>query len=201
MTDDPFRLCIDLNVWVSNFLAIGKNLGGTASQAIVGAVQSGRSGVGPIQLVVSHAMLTRLLDVLTRKGATLDSATQFISLIESISRLGPSYEFPHVVLGGGFIPTADAKTPLHAPYDSEDGRVMDAAIAGRADALVTANFRDFTERHDSIITPGRVHVRHMANHDLTITQPKETALWLQSGKRPAPPSGADDARHGDLSRQ
>lgn len=196
MVDDPLQLCVDLNVWVSNFLAMAKNLRGTASQFIVEAVQSGRAGVGPIQLVVSHAMLTRLLAVLTRKGASLNSATQYISLIENISRLGPSYEFPHVVLGGGFIPTRDAKAPLYdpydptfkpLPYDSEDGRVIDTAIAGRADALATANFRDFIERHGAIITPQRIHIRHTANHDLYIVQPKEMVIWLRSGNRPALP--------------
>jgi len=143
---DPFRLCIDLNVWVNNFLAIAKNLQGTASRSMVEAVQDGRPGVGPIQLVVSRTMLLRLLTVLLRKGATLDSATRFISLIENISRFGPCSEFPDVVLGGGFIPTRDAKMSVydpydHAgtppPYDPEDGRVIDTAIAGRADALVS----------------------------------------------------------------
>src|ERR1700759_1542464 len=135
---DPFRLCIDLNVWINNFLATAKNLRGTASRSIVEAVQDGRSGVGRIQLVISHTMLSRLLTVLLRKGASLDSATRFISLIENISRLGPCSEFPHVVLGGGFIPTRDVKMPVYdpydhtttpPPYDPEDGRVIDTAIA------------------------------------------------------------------------
>ena len=134
---------------------MAKKLRGTASQFIVDAVLDGRSGVGPIQLIVSHAMLSRLMDVLVRKGASLDSAAQFISLIDNISRLGPSSLFPHLVLGGGVIPTRDARAPIHDPYDPaalppaydpEDGRVIDAAIAGRADALVTANFRDFADR-------------------------------------------------------
>lgn len=196
----PFRLCIDLNVWISSYLAVAKTLRGTASQFIVDAVQEGRSGVGPIQLIVSHAMLSRLMDVLIRKGAGLDSAAQFISLIENISRLGPSCDFPHVVLGGGFLPTQDARMPAYDPRDPaaqppandpEDGRVIDTAVAGRANALVTANFRDFTERHDTIISPGRVHIRHMANHDLYIVQPKEMAEWLRTGNRPTPPSPSD----------
>ncbi len=138
-------------------------------------------------------MLTRLLAVLTRRGATLDSATQFVSLIENISRLRPCCEFPHVVLGGGFLPTQDAKTPVHDLFDPEDGRVIDTAIVGRADALVTANFRDFTERHDTVITPGRIHIRHTATHDLTLVQPKEMVFWLRSGQHPAPTSVATAA--------
>jgi hypothetical protein len=198
---DPFRLCIDLNVWVNNFLAIAKNLQGTASRSIVEAVQDGRSGVGPIQLVVSHTMLSRLLTVLLRKGATLDSATRLISLIENISRLGPCSEFPHVVLGGGFISTRDAKMSVYdpydhtatpPPYDPEDGRVIDTAIAGRADALVTADFRDFVDQHDTIIARGCVHIRHTAVGDLYIVQPKEMVAWLRSGQRPTPAKSIAD---------
>jgi PIN domain len=193
---EPFRLCVDLNVWVSNYLAIAKNLRGTVSQYIVEAVQDGRSAVGPIQLVVSHAMLSRLLEVLTRKGASLDSATRFISLIEAISRLGPSGDFPHVVLGGGAIPTRDARMPIYDPYDLaalpprfdlEDDRVIDTAIARRANALVTANIRDFVERHDTVISPNRVHIRHSAGHDLFIVRPAEMAAWLRTGKMPGIP--------------
>lgn len=209
MPGNPFRLCVDLNVWVNNYLAVAKNLRGTASQFIVDAVQDGRSGVGPIQLIVSHTMLSRLMEVLVRKGASLDSAAQFISLIENIARLGPSCDFPYVVLGGGFIPTQDARIPVYnpydpaanpKPYDPEDGRVIDVAIAGRADALVTANFRDFTERHDTVISRGRVHIRHTANHDLYVVQPKEMSTWLRTGNRPTPSSpseGADPVAHDD----
>jgi len=134
-------------------------------------------------------MLSRLLDVLTRNGANLDSASRFISLIEAISRLGPSGDFPHVVLGGGVIPTRDARMPIYDPYDLaalpprsdlEDGRVIDTPIAGRANALVTANSRDFVDRHDTVISPDRVHMRHTAGHDVFIVRPGEMAAWLSS---------------------
>lgn len=202
MGGDPFRLCVDLNVWVNNFLAIARNRRGTAARFIVESVQDGRSGVGPVQLVVSHSMLSRLFTVLMKKGAAVDSATQFITLVENLSRLGPCQDFPHIVLGGGFIPTRDARMPVYDPYDPavtpplydpEDGRVIDAAIAGRADALVTANFRDFAERHDTVISLGRVHIRHTAGRDLYVVQPKEMAAWLRSGQRPQPAAPTDDA--------
>ncbi len=146
-------------------------------------------------------MLSRLLTVLLRKGASLNSATRFITLIEDISHLGPCREFPHVVLGGGFLPTRDAKKPIYDPYDHtaatpsydpEDGQVIDTAIAGRVNALVTANFRDFVDQHDTIIASGRVHIRHTAMGDLYIVQPKEMAAWLQSGQRPIPAQSIAD---------
>jgi hypothetical protein len=202
LPSSPFRLCVDLNVWIGNFLAIANGLRGTASQFIIDAIQNGRSGVGPIQLIVSHTMLSRLVDVLMRKGAGLDSAAQFISLIEHMSRLGPSCDFPHVVLGGGFFPTQDARMQIRdpydpaahsPPYDPEDGRVIDTAIAARAHALVTANLRDFTERHDTVISPGRVHIRHTANHELYVVHPKEMVVWLRTGNRPTRLSPSNDA--------
>lgn len=187
-----FRLCVDLNVWVSHFLARANSLSGTATRIIVEAVQDGRAGIGPVQLVVSHSMLYRLQDVLLRKGASLDTSTLLISQIAAFALLGPAQEFPGMVLGGGTEPTQDAKMPQFDPYDSgtvpdrldaEDGRVLDAALAGDADALVTNNFRDFVHHQDIIVIRDRVHIRQAARKSLVILRPVEAALWLQTGQR------------------
>ncbi|GAB6845362.1 putative nucleic acid-binding protein [Methylorubrum rhodinum] len=191
-----FRLCVDLNVWIAHFLAEAKGARVSAARSVVQAVQEGRSGLGPVQLVVSHTMLSRLQDVLIRKGATPESSGRLIDLIASFARLGPAPEFPRMVLGGGVEPTRDARPPLHDPYDpaflpkptdTEDGRVIDTALAGRADALVTANFRDFAHHGDTVILRGRLHIRRTAEHDLVIVRPQEMAEWLRSGRRPSPP--------------
>jgi predicted nucleic acid-binding protein len=188
-----FRLCVDLNVWIAHFLAEATGARVSAARSIVQAVQEGRAGLGPVQLVVSHTMLTRLQDVLSRKGATRETSGRFVDLIASFARLGPAPEFPRMVLGGGVEPTRDARPALHDPYDpgflpkrtdTEDGRVLDTAIAGRADALVTANFRDFTHHADAVILRGRIHVRRTAHHELVIVQPQEMAEWLRSGRLP-----------------
>ncbi len=118
----------------------------------------------------------------------------------TIARLGPAGEFAHIVLGGGVAPTQDARMPLYDPYDAlaaparhdnEDGRVIDAASARPAHALVTANFRGFIERHDTVITPNRVRIRRTADHSLFIVQPAEMAAWLKIGDPPAPSAEGD----------
>ena len=81
--------------------------------------------------------------------------------------------------------------PIYDPYDLaalpprfdlEDGRVIDTAIAGRANALVTANIRDFVERHDTVISPNRVHIRHTAGHDLFIVRAQGNGRLAENRK-------------------
>ena len=190
-----FRLCVDLNIWVKQFLAEAAGRRGTASQQIVQAVVDGRAGVGPLQLIISHTMLSRLHAVMMRKGVDIETATQFTETIANFALLGPAPEFPRVVLGGGVHPTRetvpqgyDPYDPaiVHAPYDPEDGCVLDTALARLADALVTDNFKDFTHYTDDVVRLGRVHVRRTADADLWIVHSIEMALWLRTGDRPTP---------------
>lgn len=188
-----FRLCVDLNVWVRQFLAEAAGRRGTASQVIVQAVLDGRAGVGPLQLVISHTMLSRLQTVMTRRGVDAETARHFTDTIASFALLGPAPEFPHLVLGGGAQPTREAIRQIcdpydpsfvHEPYDPEDGRVLDTALAGRADALVTGNFRDFAHYADDVVARGRVHIRTTAGASLWIVHHEDMARWLQTGLRP-----------------
>ena len=188
-----FRLCVDLNVWVRQFLAEAAGRRGTASQVIVQAVLDGRAGVGPLQLVISHTMLSRLQTVMTRRGVDAETARHFTDTIASFALLGPAPEFPHLVLGGGVQPTREAIRQIcdpydpsfvHEPYDPEDGRVLDTALAGRADALVTGNFRDFAHYADDVVARGRVHIRTTAGASLWIVHHEDMARWLQTGLRP-----------------
>ncbi|WP_349368968.1 PIN domain-containing protein [Salinarimonas sp.] len=190
-----FRLCVDLNVWIGAFIADAQGKTGTASQSVVRAIQDGRAALGPLQLAISHAMLSRLHQVMTRHGVSLDEASRLVSLIHALALVGPAAEPPHLVLGGGVLPTRDARmrerdpydaTAASAPLDIEDGRVVDVAVAGRADALVTWNFADFTHGSDTVVIAGRVHVRETAAHRLTIIRTPEMAAWLRSGERPRP---------------
>ncbi len=190
-----FRLCVDLNIWIKQFFADKAGRQGTAPQRIVRAVLNGEAGVGPIQLVISHTMLSRLHSVYLRKGIAGDVAADNIETIANFALLGPAAEYPRMVLGGGVQPTREAVAPgcnpydpafSHKPYDPEDGRVLDTALAGQADALVTSNFKDFVHYSDGVVRRGRVHVRRTAGPDLWIVQPEEMADWLRTGIRPGP---------------
>lgn len=190
-----FRLCVDLNIWLKQFFATQAGRRGTAPQRIIQAVFNGEAGFGPLQLIISHTMLSRLHSVYLRKGVTGDVAADNIETITNLALLGPAGEYPRVVLGGGVQPTREAIAPgcdpydpafHHKPYDPEDGRVLDTALAGRANALVTENFKDFAHYSDAVVRRGRVHVRKTAGQDLWIVQPEEMADWLRTGARPKP---------------
>jgi len=187
------RLCVDLNIWYAWYLAEANGRNGTIVQKIIEAVQDGRSAVGPIQLIISHTMLSRLMDVLIRKGASAESAHRFSRLIANFAALGPCLEYPHVVLGGGFEPTREAISQSHDPYDpnhmptridNEDGRVLDTAIGGKAHALVTNNFKDFRYRQDSIIEAESIRIRQTGGGFLYVLKPAPMLEWLRTGIAP-----------------
>jgi len=187
------RLCVDLNIWYAWYLAEANGRRNTTIQKIIEAIQDGRSVVGPIQLVISHTMLSRLADVLIRKGASPESAHRFSRLIANFAALGPSLEYPHVILGGGFEPTRDAVAHTYDPYDpdhmparldNEDGRVLDTAIGGHAHALVTNNFKDFLYHQDSIVEPDNIRIRRSAGGYLYVLRPAPMLEWLRTGITP-----------------
>lgn len=187
------RLCVDLNIWYAWYLAEANGRSGTVIQKIIEVVQDGRSSAGPVQLVVSHTMLSRMMDVLIRKGASVDSAHRFSRLIANFASLGPCLEYPHVVLGSGFEPTQEAIAQSFNPYDpdrtpsridNEDGRVLDTAIGGRAHALVTNNFKDFRYHQDIVIEPDSVRIRRTAGGFLYVLKPAPMLDWLRTGVAP-----------------
>lgn len=189
----PFRLCVDLNVWMAWVLSRAKGRRDTAAHVIAEAIEEGRSALGPIQLIVSHVMLSRLVDAMIREGFAGERAHRNARLIGMLATLGPSGQAPHLVLGGGVAPTRDAIPLRYDPYDvavvptpvdREDGRVLDTALAGCADALVTSNIRDFRDHHDEIVAEGRIHIRRTADHRLIIIRTREMAAWLRTGIAP-----------------
>jgi hypothetical protein len=138
-------------------------------------------------------MLSRLMDVLIRKGASVESAHRFSRLIAHFAALGPCLEYPHVVLGGGFEPTREAISQSYDPYDpnhtptridNEDGRVLDTAIGGQAHALVTNNFKDFRYHQDSIVEPGSIRKRRTGGGFLYVLKPAPMLEWLLTGVAP-----------------
>lgn len=189
------RLCVDLNVWVRHLLAVRKGVvqPGAAHAIIVDAAKTGRCGAAPVQLVVSHTMLSRLEDVLVRLQFQPGDASAFCSLIGAFSRRGPYGFAPHLVLGGGTSPSAGSRMPIYDAYDpsivppradDEDGRVLDTAVAGRAHILATYNFADFQTPSTELLEPGRLLVYRAAQHSLLIADAYRAADILRTGRFP-----------------
>ena len=59
----PFRLIVDLNIWTKDFKADLAGKSHTAAQIVVEAVMDGKGVFGPIELSMSHTMLSRLEEV------------------------------------------------------------------------------------------------------------------------------------------
>jgi hypothetical protein len=188
------RLCVDLNVWVRYLLGIRRGTAAaTTATATVTAASSGNSTAGPMQLIVSHTMLSRLEDVLLRLDFPTGDSSAFCSLVGAFARRGPAGVAPHLVLGGGTASTAKARLPVYDPYDplivppradDEDGRVLATAIAGRAHILATYNFKDFTSPNTTILAPGRVQGFRAVRHNVLVMHADAAAALLRSGEPP-----------------
>lgn len=175
------RICLDLNIWVGNFLAEKAGRKGTAAQELVGIAREGFCSIGPAQLVISWAMLSGLEDVLKREFEVHEAtAQQLTQLIASFAVLGPSGDAPYIVLGTGVIPLRDA----------EDAGVLDTAISGRADVLVTRNLKDFIGPDATEVIPGqyaqywRADSFGQAGHRIRIVDPSLMMSWLRNGRLP-----------------
>ena len=164
------RLCIDLNIWVAALLADRKGRSNTASQYLVEIVRSGVSPVGEVSLIISLGMLDELRSVIIEHlGLNLDIADVYISAIEEYAKLGVQ-----LTLGG---------TGVIGLRDTEDLHVLETAIAGKADFLITANFKDFIVRRDTQIKIVDRHaIYHSSAHSLQIVHPYLMVEWLRSGK-------------------
>ena len=89
------RVCLDLNVWVADFLATRRGRRGGSGPWLMDAVRTGTSPAGPLQLVVSLGMLERLGSVLVR-ALGVDTAVTETALraIAGIASLGPVGDHP-----------------------------------------------------------------------------------------------------------
>jgi predicted nucleic acid-binding protein len=120
------RWCLDLNIWCAALLADLKGHQNSSCQNLVKIAQEGRCNSDLVQLIISWGMLNRLQSVLVRLGINAADAFTYIDVIRSYASLSPS-----VTLGGtGVIPL----------QDEEDRHVLETALAGKANFLVTANF-------------------------------------------------------------
>ncbi len=160
------RWCLDLNIWCAALLADIKQTQGSACQNLVGIIQTGKSPIGSVELVISWGMLNRLQTVLIRLGIEQQKVFNHIDTIRAYTTLNPS-----LTLGGtGVIPL----------QDEEDRHVLETAIAGKADFLITANLKDFLDKETRIIIPERHYIHHGNIHKVQIVHPYLMMEWIRS---------------------
>jgi predicted nucleic acid-binding protein len=166
------RLCLDLNIWVAALLADRKGRSNTSSQYLVEVARSGLSPVGASSLVISWGMLDELRSVIIEHlKLSPETAETYVSMIEAYAKLGAQ-----LTLGG---------TGVIGLRDTEDAHVLETAVAGRADFLVTANFKDFiVERDTRIEIPDRHAIYYSSVHSLQIVHPYLMVEWLRIGSLP-----------------
>jgi predicted nucleic acid-binding protein len=168
------RVCLDLNVYCAHLLGLRKGHANTAAQTLIGTVRRGECALGPVQLIVSWGMLNRLRKVLEDDlGVPRLEADHFLAAIAGFATLGPASEPPHLTLGGtGLIPLRDA----------EDAHVLDVAVAGRADLLITTNFRDFVDNRTDVREENRIAIHHSSQHSVVIAHTFTAVQWLREGR-------------------
>lgn len=147
------RVCADLNLWHSAFLADLDRRQGTVAQRLRDALYQGHSSLGRVQVVISMSMLTHLTHNLeqavpkwragrnrTPGGTHLapvpltEPERQYIhGWVDSIGNLadsGPERVSPIVFDGGSLVaPSVDT--------DLEDSHVLATALSGGAHVLVS----------------------------------------------------------------
>ena len=182
------RLVLDVNVWVNHYLSLSKGRQGSAAQHLVHAAFTGHCRLGAVQPVISHAMLDTLQDVLVRIDLPERFAEVARNAVEASATGGIVGDPPQMVLGGGVQPLIDL----------EDRAVLETAIAGGADLLVTNNVADFSPgpradvdaevvRRDAKGQPDALLFKHpKLPHGLIIASVFAARSWLHHGERPPP---------------
>ena len=95
------RLCLDVNVWVAYYLSIARGRGiGPAAAGLADTVFSGACRFGPVQSIVSHAMLDTLAFVLRRMPVSELFADMARDQIEAAAGTGFLAQPPAIVFGG-----------------------------------------------------------------------------------------------------
>jgi predicted nucleic acid-binding protein len=180
------RLTLDVNVWVNNYLSLAMGREDSAAQQLVRSAFLGHCRLGPVQPIISHAMLETLQEVLARSGLPEVYAVAARNAVEAAATGGIAPEPPHLVLASGVQPVKD----------TEDRSVLETAIAGAADLLVTNNFDDFTPGPRADIDAeiirrglaGRADIllfrRSRLEHGFVIASVFAARAWLNDGMAP-----------------
>ena len=141
------RVCLDVNIFVSDFLSGRRGNPAGASSKVIDLVRDGSCILGPVQLLLSWRMLTTLAIVLERLGETPEGAWATSELFAAVAEFGPLQEAPALIPGGaGLLPM----------MDDEDAGVAETAFVGGADLLITADLDDFEFGPRSALNTRRV---------------------------------------------
>ena len=190
MTGTALRICLDVNIWITHFLAVQNGRPGGSATALVHLARNMKCDAGPVQLVLSWEMLATLEDVLGRLRFDQQDIADITAGIIGLMKAGPEQFDPAMLPEGGkTLPMKDA----------EDAGVLASSIAARADLLITNNLTDFAvkdcERIDTrLITlhgqpPRQLYALIYERNDgvqVVIVHPIDALGWLQAGLRPTP---------------
>ena len=169
-------LCLDLNIWCASLLSDRKGKQNSSSQSLVTIIRQGYCEIGLVQLIISWGMINRLRSVLEEQlSIPTPLVDSYLSAIINYTQLGSIYASPQLTLGG---------TGVVAIRDEEDAHVLETALAGKADVLVTVNFKDFISNDTRIIQPARHLIYTAPNHTFHIVHPDLMMEWLRQGNIP-----------------
>lgn len=163
------KICLDLNVWYSAFIADQKGKQNTIRQKLISIIQDGACSLEGeiylVSLIISLGMLDKLRTVIEKDQKI--PATEIDELIESIKQ----YTTPSLTLGG---------TGINPISDLEDGHVLDTVIGSQCNFLVTDNFKHFIEHKDiEVIEAKKLAVYQLTNsHQIYIITPDLLAQYL-----------------------
>jgi hypothetical protein len=190
------RLALDINVFIADILSIGQGRRNTAATLLVGAVRNGICPAGPVQLVTSLPVIENCANVLHRRlGYDAAAADDRAWILQQYALEGPFSEQPYLIVGSGHIPFETEEQLRHSIADhlsrseadklfhevQDDRYVLETALAGRADILVTADVAGFAkgpavrfQRNDVVLFP-------FADRTLVIAAPRFVTYWLWQG--------------------
>jgi|SRR5579872_991336 len=182
----------DVNVLVSKLNADRAGRSSTISQKIIRHLTAGSIIGEPVQIAMSFKMLDTYREVLLRKDYPEELVDESISSLIGMMKFGPLGFDPHIVLGG---------SPNPALKDNEDGAVLAAAYAAKANILITDNLKDFAGQDAETFqtshgkTPkGTTRELYCVirsrpdGKELAIVHPADFVSWIERGFRISPQS-------------
>jgi PIN domain len=192
------RLAPDINVFIADILSRRNRRRATASTRIVDAVSSGRSPAGPVQLVTSLPIIENYANVLERRlGYEAADAAEKAWILEQYAREGPLPTDPYVAVGSGYLQFETEQEWLQATQThlkrrdrelfneiQDDRYVLETAVVGRADLLVTCDVSDFCRGPAVRLARPDVVLFPLADWTLVIGTPQFAAYWLGQGVVP-----------------